>query len=342
MASRHVTSLNSGRGFSRVSPSLSHQAHPAVPGLGMTPVEGAIIAPAAPGTLLQQKSGPLNMTLKRRLLGGLIALCAVAAIGWLDYVTGVDIGLSLFYLIPIGVTGWLCGWRIAAFVAFVAGTVWLAADISLRGPATSVGVSLWNAFTRYVIYISEGVFIALLRRDRELLREAALQQSSLARTDQTTRLPNARAFAEAAEVELARSRAADEPVCLLYVDLDNFKTVNDTLGHAAGDAVLQQVADALAHTVRPGDLAARLGGDEFALLLRAVPPEAAEAVAQRIVSLVAQVASENPCCELGATVGVAYFEKNLPEDTDALLHTADELMYRGKREGKGRVVLDRL
>lgn len=277
----------------------------------------------------------------RELYGGALAILAVMAIGWLDYVTGVDIGFSLFYLVPIVASAWACGLRVGVFVAAVAGSVWLAVDVSLSGPHTSLGVSLWNAFTRYVIYISEAVFIALLRRDRELLRTLAARESALARTDETTLLANTRAFAEAAEEELARARANGESVCVLYIDLDNFKQINDTLGHPAGDAVLQQVAEELSHVLRPGDLAARLGGDEFGVLLRGVDETIAERVANRILGRITDLGMTYPGSSLGATVGIAYFAANLPHDAEAILSAADALMYEGKRQGKGRVVMQR-
>jgi diguanylate cyclase (GGDEF)-like protein len=280
-------------------------------------------------------------TRRLELSGGALALTAVAAIGWLDYVTGVDIGFSLFYLVPIVASAWICGVRVGVIVAAVAGSVWLAADISLRGSDTSVGVSLWNAFTRYVIYISEAVFIAMLRRDRELMRTLAARESTLARTDETTRLANTRAFAEAADEELARARANGESVCVLYIDLDNFKTINDTLGHATGDVVLQQVAEELSHVLRPGDVAARLGGDEFGVLLRGVDETIAERVAERILARITDLGTSYRGSRLGATVGIAYFASNLPVDAEAILSAADALMYEGKREGKGRVVVRR-
>ena len=272
------------------------------------------------------------------MLAAVLCAAAVVAIGWLDFKTGPDIGLSLLYLAPVAVAGWIGGETAAVVVGSIAGVMWLIADVSWRDTEVAVAISMWNAFSRFVIYISQGVLLALLRRDREKLRRLAAHESVLARTDTATSLPNARAFLEAVDEELERARVTGDPVCVLYFDLDNFKEVNDRFSHAAGDEVLQEVGEALKHTIRGHDVAARLGGDEFAVLLRGVEPDAAVHVGERIAALVRSIGARFAEAGLGATIGVAH-ARVPPADAAVLLQSADRLMYEGKESGKGTVIL---
>ncbi|WP_374621305.1 putative bifunctional diguanylate cyclase/phosphodiesterase [Devosia sp.] len=156
----------------------------------------------------------------------------------------------------------------------------------------------------------------------------------LARHDALTQLPNRLLFLEemvAAEPGLERG----EHVAVLCIDLDHFKAVNDTLGHALGDRVLQQASARLWGTTRENDVLARLGGDEFALLLRGVDsPAAAAAIAERIVkSIGAPFAIDGHQVAIGASVGIAMS----PQDgttTDALMKNADLALYKAKNEGR--------
>lgn len=268
----------------------------------------------------------------------------VAAIGWLDYVTGADVGLSLAYLVPVTLSGWFAGRRAALLLAAVAAVAWFAADAALHR-TSYLPVSVWNGVTRLAIYAAIGVLAARVRRDRlrlldlnARLARALEAERTLARTDALTGLANSRAFFETLHTETARSRRARTPVCLAYIDLDNFQRVNDRRGHAAGDALLRQVADELRRAVRDGDVVARVGGDEFAVLLWNAEPAPAEEVGRRIVSRVAAVAAGYPEADVGASVGVAWFAV-APDDDEELLRLADEAMFEAKQGGKHAVVL---
>ena len=269
-----------------------------------------------------------------RVIWVVVAAAIVTAIGWIDYATGPDVGLSLLYLVPIALSAWFGGVRTAVIVACAAGVSWMAADIAWRENDTAIAISIWNGLTRFVIYVSEGVFIAILRRDREKLQRLAARESLLARTDSNTGLPNARAFVEHAEREIERG----DPLCVLYIDLDNFKTFNDRLGHAAGDDLLEEVARILRESVRECDLAARIGGDEFALMLCDPDELLARRTADSIVEKIRAVGALYPEIKFGATVGVAYFREP-PANAEDMLRSADEAMYQGKTLGKGCVVV---
>jgi diguanylate cyclase (GGDEF)-like protein len=156
--------------------------------------------------------------------------------------------------------------------------------------------------------------------------------------DSLTGLANRALFLERVAEACAAPRRRGGPV-VLFVDLDDFKTVNDSLGHGAGDALLSAVADRLRGCLRPTDLAARLGGDEFAILLESGEVEHALAIGERIIgALRAPFWIDGNEVDVRASVGIA--ARVLPDDTpDNLLRNADVAMYTAKAGGKARVAL---
>lgn len=164
------------------------------------------------------------------------------------------------------------------------------------------------------------------------LRELGQELERQAKYDELTGLANRMMFTSRLDEHFV---ADGTDGCVLYVDLDDFKPVNDTYGHAAGDALLTQVASRIEAAIRSGDLAARLGGDEFAVLMTAA--DGAEAVAQRLVgSLSAPFLIESTEVRIGASVGLA--ARAGAESTSELLLHADTALYAAKEEGKGTVV----
>jgi len=159
--------------------------------------------------------------------------------------------------------------------------------------------------------------------------------SHMAWHDALTGLPNRRLFEDRVEQELVRSRRVGEPVCMFFVDLDNFKNVNDTYGHATGDVLIQQVGQRLVETVRSQDTVARLGGDEFAILLPGLVDQLAiNQLAERTLD-----AMHRPFDIYGeqvstsASVGIAIAPEH-GDSYDDLLNRADEAMFRAKDLGR--------
>lgn len=266
-----------------------------------------------------------------------VGLTAVAGLGYVDLLSGPHFGMSLFYLLPVLAVAWARGVRASLVVAVAASAAWLAADRALQ-EQIGLAVSIWNGVTRLTIFSVVGVLTAVIVRDRLRLKEALLASEVTARTDAVTGLANLRAFVEEVDIEVARCRRQNRPACVIYIDLDNFKKVNDLYGHQAGNEALGRIASVLVDERRKEDLVARLGGDEFGLILTNADQSAAEDVAQRIVDGVAGVASHYPGSALGASAGVALF---CPADGDAqaILRTADDAMYEAKAQGKGQVVI---
>jgi diguanylate cyclase (GGDEF)-like protein len=160
------------------------------------------------------------------------------------------------------------------------------------------------------------------------------QLTEQAENDALTGLDNRSSFTAKLATELARQ--GDEGLHVLFVDLDDFKDVNDQLGHRAGDSVLTEVAERLRHCTRPHDVVARLGGDEFAVVLHGTTDDAAAAIAHRMVdSLAAPILMDGRPVRVSASVGVARANGGI--ELDELVHRADVAMYAAKANGKGRV-----
>jgi diguanylate cyclase (GGDEF)-like protein len=175
----------------------------------------------------------------------------------------------------------------------------------------------------------------------EELAEQKQRSDYLANHDLLTGLPNRRAFQEELKKRIGYASSSGLTVALLFVDLDRFKDVNDTLGHEAGDNLLQRVACIFGTAMRHDDFVARLGGDEFAVIVEVLPGEArhvtttlAERLRQELQISVPTSHGEIP---VGATIGVALFPQDAV-DSEGLLHAADQVMYVGKRRGRNRVV----
>ena len=124
-------------------------------------------------------------------------------------------------------------------------------------------------------------------------------------------------------------------MAVLYLDLDNFKSVNDTHGHQTGDAVLRLVADAIRRAVRQPDIVGRMGGDEFAVLMPETDTVEADAVAQRLAQNIATAFRGSPA--VTASIGVVSCT-DTKVDSDDVLRSADQAMYEAKRAGKNRVI----
>jgi len=146
---------------------------------------------------------------------------------------------------------------------------------------------------------------------------------------------NARAFADRLGQELDRNRRYPRPLALMYMDLDNFKVINDTHGHQTGDAVLRLVGEAMRSSVRLADVVGRLGGDEFAVLMPETDAALADAAAKRLAASLRTVFKGTPT--VTASIGVVSCSV-AEANTDELLRKADQAMYEAKRAGKDRVV----
>lgn len=172
--------------------------------------------------------------------------------------------------------------------------------------------------------------------DITALKSQQEKLEALAHYDALTRLPNRVLFADRLQQSLHQAKRKNELLAIAYLDLDGFKPINDTYGHAAGDALLIEVAKRLKQCVRSGDTAARLGGDEFALLLRADDFGECEAALLRVLNALSNEFVINGCnVSISASIGVTVFPHDNSEP-DVLLRHADQAMYLAKQSGRNR------
>jgi len=176
----------------------------------------------------------------------------------------------------------------------------------------------------------------LALKEVELARRAAEEQS---RHDPLTDLFNRRHFFDVLKAEIETSRRTDAPLCVLMLDLDHFKVVNDTYGHAIGDLVLRAVAAEIISSLRRSDVPCRYGGEEFAILLTQTSPEIALEVAHRVHDNIAGVCAETPAGAMAVTVsvGMAIHLPGDAVDADMLIDRADQALYAAKQSGRDRV-----
>ena len=181
-----------------------------------------------------------------------------------------------------------------------------------------------------------GILYAGYRSVQRREREAQRRIEYLAHFDTVTGLPNRALLADRLAQELARARRASQEFAVLLFDLDGFKDVNDTWGHAAGDRVLAAVAERARRCVRASDTVGRLGGDEFLAILPETSAAGAAGVAEKLRdSLAAPYPLEGATAQLSASIGVSIFPVH-GEDGESLQRAADAALYTAKREGKNR------
>ena len=251
-------------------------------------------------------------------------LALVLLVGAADYLLGHNVSFFIFYLVPVSLVAWFAGKGPGLFMACICAATWLAADVVSEDPYSPAYVPLWNAAVRM------GFFIVTV-----FLLDAFKREKSYAREDYLTGLGNRRYFFELADNEIIRSKRYAHPFTLAYLDVDGFKTINDRLGHAEGDALLKAIARAISGNIRATDIAARLGGDEFAVLLPESGAEAARKFFDKLHRRLSEVARKN-AWPVSFSIGVATFI-TAPGSSDEMIRIGDNIMYAAKSSGKNTV-----
>jgi diguanylate cyclase (GGDEF)-like protein len=253
------------------------------------------------------------------------AYIVLVIIGIADFVTGPEISFSLFYLVPISLVTWVRSKGRGVLISIIAAITWLLADIAAGQTYSHPLIPFWNAIIRFGFFIIVTLLLSSLKNTLEL-------KEQLAKTDFLTGVTNARSFFELADLEIYRAKRYQHPFTIVYIDLDNFKTVNDTCGHLTGDRLLRLVADTIRNNIRITDVLARLGGDEFAVLLPETDPEQSEIAINKVQTQLLDEMKKNNW-PVTFSIGAVTFLKP-PESVDEMIKKADDLMYSAKKNGK--------
>lgn len=264
----------------------------------------------------------LNKQSKRTLI--LFGVLFIFAVGVVDYFVASEIRLSIFYLPSILLTTWFVGAWAGILTSFISTLIWLAIDLVKAETYSLSFTPYWNALVRL------GFFLIVV-----FLQKTLRNEQSLARIDSLTKTFNRRYFFKLADNEINKSKRYKRPFSLCYIDIDNFKDVNDIFGHKAGDTLLQKVAASIKSNIRSTDIFARLGGDEFVLLFPEIKPDEAREAVYKLQKLLLLEMKKNRW-PVTFSFGVVTF-LTPPDTPDEMITRADRLMYAAKKAGKNLI-----
>jgi diguanylate cyclase (GGDEF)-like protein len=265
---------------------------------------------------------------RRKLFWTIAGILLIGGVGILDFLTGYELAFSLFYLIPVSLVAWLASQRLGILTSLVSAIVWLTADVAAGSSYSQPFIYAWNTLIRLSFFIITALLLSTLRKALEREKESA-------RTDYLTGAANSRLFYDLVQMEIGRFQRYERHFSLAYIDIDDFKTVNDRFGHSVGDQVLRTLASSAGKYLRKTDVVARLGGDEFALLFPETDQESARVILAKIHSGLLEAMRQNNWLitfSIGVLTCIA-----IPDSTDELVKAADELMYAVKRDGKNAI-----
>jgi diguanylate cyclase (GGDEF)-like protein len=258
----------------------------------------------------------------------IVGYLAILAIFPLDIITGSRVSFHILYVIPLTLIALHCsksGVVTAAVVLSV--TVQALTLLTFSDDTDQIKLFLFG-----MILLSDTVLVLVARFARFNILEA----ERLSTTDPLTRLSNRRALEVAMNLEMTRQKRYGGQFSLVLIDLDGFKSVNDTLGHHAGDTALVLLADILRENTRQSDMVFRIGGDEFVVLMPNTEVEDCERICNAFCKLIAEK-MQKASFQITASIGYTTIER-VPEHSVDILTIADKAMYAAKTSGKSRVV----
>ena len=260
-----------------------------------------------------------------------LSVLGIAIVGVIDYGTGSEIRTYPLYFIPIAYGAWRLGRMPVGLLALLSAVAWVLSN-ALFGLQLS-HFSIW--IINFVAQLSAFCLVGLLIVE---LRRRLRAEQDLSRKDTLSQLPNGRAFREHGEYLVALARRTNKPLTIAYLDLDNFKSVNDSRGHQEGDRALAAAAAAFTRECRESDLLARLGGDEFAVLMPDTGSDTAGVLFERLRRSLGDE-MERRGWPITVSIGAMSYVV-APGSLEQAVRDVDALMYRAKQQGRNRVRLE--
>jgi len=264
-----------------------------------------------------------------KMVKAVTGIALLAATGLLDFLTGYELAFSLFYLIPVFFAAWFLGIREGIAASFASALVLFGVDIASGHLYHNACIPFLNAGIRLSLLVIASVLLSELKTAMD-------REKGLASTDYLTGAANARRFFELLEMECERLQRYGRPFTLAYMDLDNFKKVNDQYGHIEGDKALCTIVKYASEHLRKIDVVARLGGDELAFLMPEINDESAHGVLVKLKNgLTGEMARNN--WPVTFSIGAVTCNGKLPETRNHLMKLVDTLMYSVKNGGKNGI-----
>ena len=263
---------------------------------------------------------------------GLFSLGLIAIIAAAGYSVGHEITISIFFLIPIALATWYGDFRLGVFFCLLSTSIWYLIDAGWSAhPADIHFAPYWNSAIRLGLFLITAQLLAHLKAHLS-------NEKYLSRTDDLTGVLNGRGFTELADKMFELSERHGRSTTLAYIDLDNFKQVNDRLGHSEGDKALKVTGETFLQSVRRTDVVGRLGGDEFAIVLPETNASGAKLLLDKLRIALDEAMKKNNWT-ISFSIGVVSF--NLPPyDLDEAIKVGDALMYKAKQGGKNKTLYE--
>ena len=242
--------------------------------------------------------------------------------------TGQELDLSAFYILSIAAVTWYAGIWPGIFISVISALSWLSADLMMLSAFSNPMIPYFNESFRLIVFLIIAVTL-------HKLKISLSEYKKLARTDYLTGIANRRAFLESANMELKKARRYGHSLSMLYLDIDNFKMINDNHGHRIGDKLLCSVAVSIERSIRSVDLIARFGGDEFCILLSETGTESALLVANKLHEMLSVLVKDKGRPVTFSIGAVTY--QIPPVSIEKMITEADALMYATKKKGKNGI-----
>jgi diguanylate cyclase (GGDEF)-like protein len=258
----------------------------------------------------------------------ILGYALVLLLGYADMSSRFELSFNLIYLVPISIIAWHLGKGHGLVAAFLCGGAWLLAQLkSTQGYSHPTSLFI-NAFLNLGLFVSYSLLLARFKESMDM-------EKNFSRIDSLTKVFNSKAFNDLAMLEIKRARRYSHALTAVYLDLDNFKEVDEKQGIQAGNILLFTTAYLIKKSIREVDTVARIGGDEFILLLPNTGYDQAQTVISRIHRAVSEAMTENGW-NVTVSIGAATYPTP-PESVDELIRTVDHLMMEVKNKGGNSV-----
>lgn len=265
---------------------------------------------------------------KSRLFSIILSFALIVIVGYVDYVTGRQISFAIFYLIPIGYITWYTGRQPGILASIVSALTWFFDEYTGTDLSVYPAIPYWNAAGMLGFFLVVTYLLAELK-------EALQKDKKMAGTDSLTGAANLRSFTEMINFEIGGGGRNGHPFSVAYVDIDNLKKINETMGRSSGDELLCLVVKTMKNSIRKTDTITRLGGDEFVILLPETKCAHADAVIAKVQENLMQTMQMKNWPVTFSIVVVTFVTP--PESVDDLIRTLDAVMQNAKNSGKNEI-----